>query len=176
MTVKEMSETAGLSEPAMALATEETTPSIYLDALEKQELYQDAIRFLSFSLPADAGIKWAVACIRELRSPESKEKKDEAFDAADQWIKTPTDPARWAAREAADKAKPGASMLAAMAVFMSGGSMVKPPAPETPPPKNLAQKMVAGSVQISVVNYEPQNVKERYKKAIAMGKKPGAPG
>jgi hypothetical protein len=172
MTVKEFSESAGLSEPAIALATEESTPSTYLDALEKNELYQDAIRFLAFSLPVDNGIKWAIACIKELRSPESKDKKDEALDAADQWVKAPGDPTRWAAKEAADKSKPSASMMTAMAIFMSGGSMVKPPAPETPPPKNVAQKMISGSVQVAAVSYDPPHLKERYKKAIAMGKKP----
>jgi len=170
MTVKEISETADLSEPARALVKEDSTPSNYLDSLEKQELFPDAIRFLAYKLPTDAGIKWASACVKELRAPEDKE-KDEPPDASDQWIKAPGDPTRWAAKAAADKAKKaGPSKLVAMAVFMSGGSIASPGAPETPPPKYLAQKLIAGTVQVAVVSLEPQKAKERYKRAIAIGK------
>ena len=135
MTVKELSETAGLSAPACALVKDESTPSAYLDELEKQELYTDAVRFLAFKLPPDAGIKWAIACIKELRSPESQKEKDEALDASNAWIKTPGDQTRFAAKDAGGKATKGESKLLAMAVFMSGGSLAPPGAPETPPPR-----------------------------------------
>jgi hypothetical protein len=171
MTVKELSETAGVSDAARILVQEDSTPSSYLETLEKQELYQDAIRFLAYKLPVDAGVKWASACIKELRSPESQAQKDEELDAADQWIKTPGDPTRWAAKDAADKSKKnGPCTLLAMAVWMSGGSMTKPPAPDTPPPPNVSQKMIAGSILVIVVSYEAQKAKERYKKALAIGK------
>jgi hypothetical protein len=199
MTVKELSETAGVSGAAQALVKEDSTPSTYLDSLEKQELYQDAIRFLAYKLPIDAGIKWSSACVKELRAPagkdqptgkdqpavknppagkdpaaakDQKEEKDEPLEAADQWIKAPGDPTRWAAKEAADNAKKsGPSKLTAMAVFMSGGSMTPAGAPVTPPPQYLAQKMIASSVLVAVVSHNPQKSTERYKKALALGKK-----
>ena len=176
MTVKELSETADLSGAARALVKDDSTHSSYLDSLEKQELFQDAIRFLAFKLPTDAGVKWASTCVKELRSPENKE-KDEPLDAVDQWVKAPGDPTRWAAKEAGDKAKKaGPSKLVAMAVFLSGGSVASPGAPETPPPKYAAQKMIAGGVQAAVVSFEPQKAKERYKRALDMGKKLDVPG
>jgi hypothetical protein len=170
MTAKELSETADLSGAARALVKDESTPSGYLEELEKQELYPDAVRFLAFKLATDAGIKWASACIKELRSPESKKEKDEALEAADAWIKTPTDQTRFAAKEAAGKATKGESKLLAMAVFMSGGSLAPAGAPETPPPKYSAQKMIAGSVQVTVVSHEPAKANERYKQALKIGK------
>jgi hypothetical protein len=170
MTAKELSETADLSGPARALAKDESTPSGYLEELEKQELYTDAVRFLAYKLPTDAGIKWASACMKELRSPESQKEKDEALEAANAWIKTPGDQTRFAAKEAAGKATKGDSKLLAMAVFMSGGSLAPPGAPETPPPKYSSQKMIAGSVQVTVVSHEPVKANERYKKALKMGK------
>src|ERR1035441_10667729 len=94
MTVKEISETASLSGPACALVKEDSTPGGYLDSLEKQELYQDAVTFLAYKLPTDAGIKGASACIKELRSPERKEQPDEPLDAADKWVKAPDDTTR----------------------------------------------------------------------------------
>jgi hypothetical protein len=177
MTVKELSEAAGVSGAASALVQEDSTPSAYLESLEKQELYQDAIRFLAYKLPTDAGVKWGSACMKELRSPASKEQKDEPLDAVDQWVKTPGDPTRWAAKGAADKAeKPGPSKLLAMAVFFSGGSIASAGAPMTPPPQYLAQKMIAGTVQVVVVSHEPQKATERYKRALAMGKALDRPG
>jgi hypothetical protein len=171
MTVKELSETAGVSDAGRALAQDDSTPAGYLDTLEKQEMYQDAIRFMAYKLPVDAAVKWAADCIKELRSPESKQQKDDELDAVDQWVKTPGDATRWAAKDAADKSKKsGPCTLLAMAVFMSGGSLTKPPAPDTPPPQNVAQKMIAGSVLVIVVSYEAPKANERYKKALAIGK------
>jgi hypothetical protein len=176
MTVKEISEISGLSDGARALVQEDSTPDAYLDSLEKQALFQDAIRFLAHKLPTDAGVKWAAKCVRELRPPESKEQKDEPLDAADQWTKTPGDPTRWAAKDAADKAKTtGPSNLVAMAVFLSGGSVSPPGGPEIPPPPYAAQKLIAGSVQVAVVSNEPQKAKERYQQALKMGKELDAP-
>ena len=176
MTVKEISETASLSGPACALVKEDSTPGGYLDSLEKQELYQDAVTFLAYKLPTDAGIKWASACIKELRSPESKEQPDEPLDAADKWVKAPDDTTRMAAKDAADKSKNGGpSLLLAMAVYMSGGSLAPAGAPETPPPKYSAQKFIAGTVQVSVVSHEPAKAKERYQKALKIGKALDAP-
>jgi hypothetical protein len=176
MTVKELSETADLSEPARALVREDSTPASYLDSLEKQELFPDAIRFLAYKLPTDAGVKWASACVKELRAPEDKE-KDEPLDASDQWVKAPGDPTRWAAKKAADNVKKaGPSKLLAMAVFMSGGSIASPGAPETPPPKYVAQKLIAGTVQVAVVSFQPQKAKERYQLALTKGKALDQPG
>lgn len=177
MTVKEISETAGLTGAACVLVKEDSTHTSYLDSLEKQELFQDAIRFLAYKLPTDAGIKWASACIKELQSPESKQQKDEPLEAADKWVSAQGDPARWAAKDAADKAKnPGPSNLVAMAVYMSGGSLSPPGSPDTPPPPYAAQKMIAGAVLVIVVSHEPQKANERYKKALALGKALDAPG
>lgn len=177
MTVKEICEIAQVSGAAAALVEENSTPATYLEGLEKQELYQDAIKFLAQKLDVNAGIKWAVACMRELQSPERQQQKDEALDAADRWTKAPSEPARRAAKEAYDKSElPGPTKLVAMAVFFSGGSIASPAAPETPPPANAAQKLVAGSIQIAVVSYQAQKAKERYQRVLAIGKTFDQPG
>jgi hypothetical protein len=177
MTVKELSEIAGVSDPARELAQDDSTPAGYLDSLEKKELYQDAVKFQAYKMPTDAGIKWASACAKELRSPESKQEKDEPLEATDQWVKAPGDQTRFAAKKAADNAKKNdASKLAALAVFMSGGSLAPPSAPETPPPKYSAQKLISASVSVAVLSYDPAKAKERYKKALALGKTLDQPG
>jgi hypothetical protein len=173
MTVQEISQTAGVSDAAKALIQPESTPPTYLDALEKQEMYLDAIRFLAYKLSTDAGVKWAIACARELQAPDRKE-KDDALEAADRWSKAPSDPVRRAAKDAADNStQRGPGKMIAYAVFFSGGSVAAPQAPETPPPPYSAQKFIAGSVQVAVVSHEPSKAKERYKKALALGKLAG---
>jgi hypothetical protein len=177
MTVKEISEVSTLSGGALALVQEDSTPSTYLDSLEKQQLFQDAIKFLAHKLAVDVGVKWACACVRELQDPELKQQKDEPLEAAEQWIKAPGDPSRRAAKDAADKAKTmGASYLVAMAVFLSGDSITPPDAPETKPPPYSAQKLIAGSVASAAVSYMPEKADEHYKRALAMGRAFDQPG
>jgi len=173
MTVKEISEAAELSPAAQALAKDDSTPATYVDSLEKQPepLYPDAIKFMAFQMEAQSAVKWACACVRELQAPELKDQKNETLDACEQWTKSPNDEARWTAKKTSDKAKPsGSTKLIAMGVFFSGGTIAGPGAPETPPPKNLAQKMLAGSVQSVVMSYKPETASDRYKRALAIGK------
>jgi hypothetical protein len=177
MTVKELSETAGVSDPARALAQDDSTPASYLDSLEKQELYEDAVKFQTYKMPTDAGVNWASASIKELRSPESKQEKDEPLEAVDLWVKAPSDQTRFAAKTAADKAKKmDASKLLALAVFMSGGSLAPPNAPHTPPPPYSAQKLISPSISMAVLSYEPAKAKERYQKALKLAKAMDGPG
>jgi hypothetical protein len=171
MTAREIVDISGVSEAARVLAQDDSTPSSYLDSLEKQELYQDAVRFLAHKLPPDAGVKWGVRCLRELAAPERKDQKDAPLEASEAWIKSRDDAARFAAKEAADNTpNTGASNLVAMAVYMSGGSLTPAGAPEVFPPPYSAQKMIAGSVIVAVVSHEPQHANDRYKRALAMGK------
>jgi hypothetical protein len=171
MTVKELSEISDLSDAALALVRADSTPSSYLASLEKQDLFNDAVGFLAHKLATDVGVQWAVACVRELQAPDRKEQKDEPLEAAGRWLKTPGDQTRWAAKEAADKAKTtGPSYLVAMAVFLSGGSITPPGAPATMPPPYSAQKMIAGSIVIAVVSHQPEKAPERYQRALALGK------
>jgi hypothetical protein len=86
-------------------------------------LYQDAVRFLAFKLPPDAGVKWAIGCIKELRAPESQKEKDEPLDASDAVDQGAGRPDHdLPPKEAGDKAtKAGESKLVAMAVFHERG-------------------------------------------------------
>lgn len=171
MTTKETADAANLSENARMLLRDDSTPAQYLDSLEKAGLFPDALRFLALNLAPDLSIKWAVACARELQSPEQKNQKDEPLEASERWIQAPNDATRRQARAAADRAKDrGPSSLIAMAVFMSGGSVASPAAPDVQPPPYTAQRMAGGSVQVTVVMDQPERLQERYRKALELGK------
>ena len=49
------------------------------------------MRFLAHKLSAEAGVKWALACFRELESPEQKARKNESKEAAEDWTLAPSD-------------------------------------------------------------------------------------
>ncbi len=171
MTVKEISQIAPLSAAARALVKEDSNPSTYLDSLEKQQLYEDGIQFLAYHLAVATAVKWACACVRDLQAPEKKDQKNETLEVCERWAKAPADPTRWEAKKASDQynAK-GPTKLLAMGVFLSGGSIAGPGAPETRPPQYAAQKMIAGSVQIAVISYDPPKGPERYQRAFKMGR------
>jgi len=171
MTTKEITEVAHLSPGALALLRDDSTPETFLAALEKQELYEDAVSFQAHKLSPSDGVKWALACIRELESPEQKAKKSASLEAADRWVLAPGDPARWAAKEAADKSTDTSPAdILAIGVFMSGGSITPPGSPEIQPPPYSAQKLISGSVRVTVLTHEPQHAAERFKRALVLGR------
>jgi phosphopantetheinyl transferase (holo-ACP synthase) len=171
MTTKEIGEAANLSASAHGLLREDSTPESFLAALQKRELYEDAVSFWAHKLTAADGVKWALACIRELESPEQKTRKNESLVAADRWVLAPGDDTRWAAKEAADKATDTTPAdILAHGIFLSGGSVTPPQSPEVQPPPYAAQKLISGSVRVTVLTHEPQNATARYKRALALGR------
>jgi hypothetical protein len=173
MTTKEISDASNLSAGALALLREDSTPETFLAALERAELHEDAVNFWTHKLSSHAGVKWALACIRELQSPEQKARKSASLEAADRWVLAPGDPTRWAAKDAADKStETSPPDVLAMGIFLSGGSLSPPGSPEVQPPPYSAQKLIACSIRVTVLTHEPQNAGERYKKALALGRNP----
>ena len=171
MTTKEISEAANLSVNAHALLREDSTPETFSAQLEKQGLYEDAVSFWAHKLSAADGVKWALACIRELESPEQKSRKNPSLEAADRWVAAPGDVTRWAAKDAADKStETSAADVLAMGIFLSGGSVAPSEAPEVQPPPHAGQKLIAGSVRIAVFSNEPQNAAARYQRALALAR------
>ncbi len=169
MTTKEIGKDAGLSAAAQSLANDEQTPAEYVEALEKQELYRDAVEFHAHSVDPQAAVEWAHKCVRELDPPDQKPESAESFSAVEKWLLAPADPLRWGAKDAAEKAQMSSPAdLVAMGVFLSGGSLTPAGSPEVPPPKYSSQKLAAGAVLVAVVAHTPEKAKERYRKALEL--------
>jgi hypothetical protein len=73
-----------------------------------------------------------------------------------------------AAAEESGNSKP--SDLLALAVFFSGGSIADPDAPPDDPPPFIANKLVAGCVQLAAVGFTPNQNAERFQTAIKLAK------
>jgi hypothetical protein len=171
LTTAEIAEAAKLSDEAKALLRDDLSPSRYVDLLESEKLFKDAVFFLVYGLPVPIAIRWGCHCCRELLTPEQIEQTKQSLEAAEAWSESPNDEARRAARVAAEKdgIKSPADMLG-MGVFFSGGSLTPPNTPETPPPPYVAQKMTAGGIQIAVLKNTPEKAEERYKKALQISR------
>ena len=168
MAIQEIIEAANLSLNARELAKEELSSSQYLQILQNNSLFRDAISFRAHELPVDGAIKWGATCVRELRAPPNKQDGQESLDSVEQWLRTPNDATRWAAKTSADKAAISSPAdCLAMAVFFSGGSMTPPGSPETPPPPHASPRLVAGSIA-AVVLSQPEKAAERYKLALTL--------
>ncbi|MDE3167727.1 MAG: hypothetical protein KGN36_18140 [Acidobacteriota bacterium] len=171
MTTKEIADAANLSAGAYELLREDSTSAAYLDALEKQPLLEDAVSFLTHKMDTRKGVTWALACIRELQDPALAGQKNPSMDAAENWLKAPADPARWAANDAAEKSpRTNPADLVARGIFFSGGSIVGPQSPPVEPAPFMAQKFIAGAVRVTIVSFEPQKSAERYQRALAIGR------
>ncbi len=171
MTTEEIAKNADLSGEAQAVLRPEMAPAQYVDALEKQGLFQDAVRFLACKMAVNVAIRWGQTCGKELAPPNPDARAEPAMSATARWLQTPDDSSRRQAREAADKSGVDtAAGCLAMAVALSGGSITPPGAPEIIPPPYTANKLVATSIMVAVLGYQPEKAAERYGKALAIGR------
>ncbi len=171
MKTAEIANEANLSEEARALIKEDIGPSRYVDLLESQGLFKDAILFLTHGFPIQLTIKWGCSCSRELLSIQQIEKSKASLQAADSWLEAPGDQTRWDARNAAEKSNMSSPVdLIAMAAFFSGGSIAPPEAPATFPPPYLASKLAGGAIQMVVLSQYPEKSADRYRRTLQISR------
>ena len=91
-----------------------------------------------------------------------------ALQAADAWVRRPSEENRRAAHDAAEASgKRSPEAWAAMGAFWSGGSIGPPHVPEIPMPPHLCGVAVASSVMLAAVRNDPNKAAERYPRFMA---------
>lgn len=123
-----------------------------LDRLERAGLLVEAARLVAHALPAREAVWWACACSRHTAASVDQPSETAARDAAEAWVRRPTDELGRAAMKEAEKAgfrSPEA--WAAVAAFWSGDSMAPPEAPKVPPQPHFTGLAVAGAVALAAV-------------------------
>ncbi len=159
-----------LEEPARAALRPEHSPRQYVDALTKAGLLADAVRFLAHALPRREAVWWAAQCVRLVPKFTADPKAAAALAAAEAWAAAPTDEHRraaFAAAEAAGLDKPAA--CAALAAFLSEGSLGPAHLQEVPPPPHVGPAAASAAVVLAAVGVEPEKAGEKYKKFLALG-------
>jgi hypothetical protein len=162
---------ADLNEPARTLLAPELTPRQYFDMLAaKPDLVPDALAFLASALPKREAVWWACQCVRAV-TPAPPPKEDAALKAAEKWCGQANDANRRAAHAAAEAATFAVPAgTAALAAFLSEGSMA-PPHVETPvpPADNLTAKLVAATLAVAAVQTTPEKAAEKRKTFLDLG-------
>jgi hypothetical protein len=137
------------------------------DLLAAKNLTQ-AVQFFAFALPPREAVWWACLCSRDaLREPVPEPLKD-TVDAAEAWVRDPSEGHRRAAMaraQATDLKSPVA--WAAVAAFWSGGSLAPENLPEVPAAPHLTGCAVAAAVTLAAVIFEPQFADQRRARYIA---------
>ena len=149
-----------LSEEAGRLLDEKQTLLVYLYRLMNERLFVDAVRLLAHALPPRDGIRWAADCAK--RSAGSAPAAA-ALASAAAWLTDPDEPRRRACGEAAAAAGCAtAAGAAALAVFLSGGSIAPAGRPAAAPGEHLTSRAVANAVILAALAGERGKTAERY--------------
>ena len=122
-----------------------------LDRLERAGLLIEATRLIAHTLPAREAVWWACACSRlSAASGTHLAAEAEVREAAEEWVRKPTDEHRRAAMKQAETTGFGsAEAWAAIAAFWSGDSMAPLEAPKVSPQPHFTGLAVAGSVALA---------------------------
>jgi uncharacterized protein DUF6931 len=162
---------ADLGDEARALVADgPPPPRDFINRLVAAKLTADAIRFLAHALPRRECVWWAWVCARKVAGAEPKLATKNALDATERWIVQPTEDHRRQTLlfgEAADFGTPAG--CAALAAFMTGGSLAPPDAPLVPPGEFMTAKAVAGSVTLAVAGVDPDEADAAFADFMALG-------
>jgi hypothetical protein len=128
-----------------------TPPETYFRDLRKAKRVEDATFFLGMALPRQETVAWAARSVRDLSEGFERPRTDvDALKAALLWVQDPSEPRRRAAFEAAQLAHHTcAERLAAMAVFLSGGSLAPDNVQPVPAPNDVAGRIGAGAILVA---------------------------
>ncbi len=150
------------------VAPEGASPAQFVNALLGARKLTEALQFFSFALPAREAVWWACVCAREELPSPVPPALQAAIDAAETWVRKPTEEHRRAAlasAQATDRKSPAA--WAAMAAFWSGGSLAPENLPEVPAPPHLLGSAVAGAVMLAAVQSKPLLAETRRARYLA---------
>ncbi|MCW3473904.1 DUF6931 family protein [Limobrevibacterium gyesilva] len=136
-------------------------------ALEAKGLLADASKWAAHALPKREAVWWACMCTRHTAPADQPAAERGLVQAAEQWVRKPTDENRRAAFALAQEAgftTPEA--WAAVAAFWSGESMSPLGQPVVPPPPDAAGRAVAGAVALAAVRIHPERHADRLTKFL----------
>ena len=132
------------------------TPEAYFAGLRQEGKRLEAADFLAQALPRLEAVAWAAQTVRDIAPPApTSSPQARALRAALFWLQDQSDTRRRAAYEAAQACEPsGPESMAALAVFLSGGSLAPAQYEPVQPPKHAAGLCAAGAVKMAALRTE----------------------
>jgi hypothetical protein len=168
-----------LSAEALALIAGCPDTPAALEVLETGGLAADAVKLVAHALPRREGVWWACMCARATMPGDLQAADRAALDAAETWVRKPSDENRRAAFAAAEQARFGTpEAWAGVAAFWSGDSMAPAGQPAVPPAPHLAGLALAGAVTLASVRADPLRQAARLARFLASARDiaSGGPG
>jgi hypothetical protein len=163
---------ADLGKEAQALLGQGAPPAPkdFITRLVAAKLPIDAVRFLAHALPRRECVWWAWVCARKAAGAEPPLPIKNALDATERWIVQPTEDHRRQTLIFGEAADFGTSAgCAALAAFMSGGSLAPPDAPPVPAGEFMTAKAASGSITLSAVATDPEQADEKFAEFLNLG-------
>src|SRR5262249_45604696 len=119
--------------------------------------------------PKGEGVWWACRCARAV-APKPPPKEEAALAAAEKWCGNTSDANRRAAHVASEEATLATPAgMAALAAFLSEGSLAPPQIQAVPPPDHLTARMVAVALTLAAVKTQPEKAAEKRTKFLDLG-------
>jgi hypothetical protein len=161
-----------LQEEAKANLSGGPMPHEFMDRLVRARLYADATRFLAYGLPKREAVWWTSLCVRSVLACCEEEIAAEAMQAAEAWVKDPSEENREAALTAGGKHNfemPGApAAWTAMAAGWSAGERATDDENMSAPPEHLTAHAASGAI-ILAVSVDPDRADEVSRKFVETG-------
>ncbi len=148
-----------------------------LEALVGGGFLVEAMRLLAHGLPRREAVWWACMCARHTAPADLAAPDLAALEAAEHWVRRPSDENRraaYACAEAAGFASPEA--WAGVAAFWSGDSMSPLGQPAVPPAPHFTGLAVAGAASLAAVRVHPDRQPRRLASFIASARQIAAGG
>ena len=152
-----------MSEKARKLSDECATRKGFLIALSDNQCFSDAIMLLSYAMPHQKGLQWALKCVRN-----NSHTNNQSLDAAEKWLNEPNEENRAKILPAGIVEQPTSATWLAMATYWSGGCIDDTPIVESAP-DGLVNDSIYSSVMLSVQEIEEDNQLNAYSDAINQG-------
>ena len=151
-----------LPDGAAELLAKKPTVAQLVAQLAEREQFPVAVQVRAHALPIRDAVWWACLCAKSVGASP-------ALAAAERWVVAQSDETRRAAFVAAEAAGVGSPAgCAALAAFLSGGSLAPVGLAEVPPPENAAANAAGGAVTLAAVIKEPEKAAERFRKFLAL--------
>jgi hypothetical protein len=171
-TVAEICSDFELQEEAKAHLSGEPMAHEFVDRLVRAKLFADATRFLAYGLPRREAVWWASLCVRSVPGCCSDEIAAGAVQAAEAWVKNPTEEDREAALTIGGKHNfemPGApAAWTAMAAGWSAGATMSGDETVEVPVEHLTAHAASGAI-ILAASAEPDRAEEVSRKFLEAG-------
>ena len=166
--------------PDAALVIREcaTVPAA-ITALESGDFHLEATRLIAHALPKREAVWWACMCALHTAPSDLPEPDRAAREAAELWVRQPSDPVRRTAMERAHATGFGTpEAWSAVAAFWSGESMAPKGQPPVPPSPHLTGTAVTGAVALAAVRGDASRRTARLQRFLASGRyiAAGGPG